>query len=125
MNCKKCNTQNEEEALFCRNCGIAIHETNVSDVRFKTSDMLLIIFLGITLILVIAQFYIQKYVENWIQSPVKILQAGLWIFQNVSFILIPLCIRDKTLKIVGLIITFLVVSYWIYKNVEFMTSINY
>ena len=122
MQCLRCNTQNEDGTKFCKNCGKNVtdrpsnHNTNS-----KFSDTLLIIFLALTFFSALAQFAIQTRVDNWYEGPTKYIQASLWILQNLSFILVPLSIKDTTLKIVGLIFTAVMIIYWIYGNVEFMT----
>ena len=122
MNCLRCNTPNEEGAKFCKNCGMDMTYTPSNEsTNYKSSDTFLIIFISIAFISAIAQFAIQKLVDNWYESPTKYIQASLWLLQNLSFILIPLAIRNKTLKIVGFIITAIMVIYWVYTNVEFMT----
>ena len=122
MNCLRCNTPNEEGAKFCRNCGMDMSYTpSKENVNSKSADTLLIIFISIAFISAIAQFAIQKLVDNWYESPTKYIQGSLWLLQNLSFILIPLSMKNKNLKIVGLIITVIMVIYWVYKNVEFMT----
>ncbi len=122
MNCLRCNTPNEEGAKFCRNCGMDMSYTpSKENVNSKSADTLLIIFISIAFISAIAQFAIQKLVDNWYESPTKYIQGSLWLLQNLSFILIPLSMKNKNLKIVGLIITVIMVIYWVYTNVEFMT----
>ena len=123
MNCLRCNTPNEERAKFCKNCGMDMTYTPSNEgTNSKSSDMFLIIFISVSFISAIAQFAIQNLVDNWYESPTKYIQASLWLLQNLSFILIPLAIRNKTLKIVGFIITAIMVIYWVYTNVKFMTS---
>ena len=122
MNCLRCNTPNEEGAKFCRNCGMDMSYTpSKENVNSKSADTLLIIFISIAFISAIAQFAIQKLVDNWYESPTKYIQGSLWLLQNLSFILIPLSMKNKNLKIVGLIITVIMVIYWVYTNVKFMT----
>lgn len=123
MNCLRCNTPNEEGAKFCKNCGMDMTYTPSNEsTNSKSSDTFLIIFISIAFISAIAQFAIQKLVDNWYESPTKYIQASLWLLQNLSFLLIPLAIKNKTLKIVGFIITAIMVIYWVYTNIEFMTS---
>jgi hypothetical protein len=121
MNCLRCNTPNEEGAKFCKNCGMDMTYTpSQENSNSKSSDTLLIIFISIAFISAIAQFAIQKLVHNWYESPTKYFQDSLWILQNLSFILIPLSIRNKTLKIIGIIITAIMVIYWVYSNIKWM-----
>ena len=87
MNCLRCNTPNEDGAKFCRNCGMDMSYTpSKENVNSKSADTLLIIFISIAFISAIAQFAIQKLVDNWYESPTKYIQGSLWLLQNLSFI---------------------------------------
>jgi len=121
MNCLRCNTPNEEGAKFCKNCGMDMTYVPSNEIaNSKTSDTLLVIFISIAFVSAIAQFAIQKLVTNWYESPTKYIYGSLWLLQNLSFILIPISIKNKTLKIIGLIITTIMIIYWVYSDVEFM-----
>ena len=122
MNCLRCNTPNEEGAKFCKNCGMDLHTTFESKANTKTSDTLLIVFVSIAFMTAVSQFAIQKLINNWYEGPTKYFQSSLWILQNLCFLLIPLAIRNKSLKIFGLIITLIMVIYWVYSNVDYMLS---
>ncbi len=121
MNCLRCNTENEEGVKFCKNCGMDMTFTpSKENTNSKLSDTFLIVFISIAVVCAIAQFAIQKLVDNWYESPTKYFQGSLWLLQNLSFILIPIAIRNKTLKIIGIIITAIMVIYWVYSNVKWM-----
>jgi hypothetical protein len=121
MNCLRCNTPNEEGAKFCRNCGMDLSYTpSKENANSKYADTLLIIFICIAFISATAQFAIQELVDNWYESPTKYIQGSLRLLKNLSFILIPLSMKNKNLKIVGIIITVIMVIYWVYTNVVFM-----
>jgi len=121
MNCLRCNTPNEEGAKFCKNCGMDMTYTpSYENTNSKSSDTFLIIFIAIAFVSAIAQFAIQKLVDNWYESPTKYFRGSLWLLQNLSFILIPIAIRNKTLKIIGIIITTIMVIYSVYSNVKWM-----
>jgi len=121
MNCLRCNTPNEEGAKFCKNCGMDMTYVPSNEIaNSKTSDTLLVIFISIAFVSAIAQFAIQKLVTNWYESPTKYIYGSLWLLQNLSFILIPISIKNKTLKIIGLIITTIMIIYWVYSSVKFM-----
>ena len=120
MNCLRCNTPNEDGVKFCKNCGMDLHTTFDNKANTKTSDTLLIVFVCIAFLTAVVQFAIQKLVDNWYDKPTKYYASALWILQNLCFILIPLAIRNKSLKIIGLIITLIMVIYWVYSNVDYM-----
>lgn len=118
MNCLRCNTENEEGAKFCKNCGVDMtYIPATENTSSKSSDTLLTIFIGVAFISTIAIFAIQKLVNDWYESPTKYIYSSLWLLQNLSFVLVPLSIKNKTLKIVGLIITAIMVIYHIYEYI--------
>lgn len=122
MNCLRCNIENEEGVKFCKNCGMDMaYIPSKENKNSKSSDTFLIICIAIAFVSAIAQFTIQKLFDNLLESPIKYVQASFWLLQNLSFILIPLSIKNKTLKIVGLIISAIMVIYWVYKNIEFIS----
>lgn len=120
MNCLHCNALNENDANFCKNCGAELHLSVEQVSNSKTPETLLLVFLLITFTTTAAQFGLQKIVDNWYQRPTRYIQGLLWIVQNLSFIMVPLAIKNKELKIVALVVTSALVIYWIYGNVEFM-----
>ena len=122
MNCLRCNTPNEAGAKFCRNCGTNLHTTFQANANNKTSDILLIIFVIIAFITTAVQFLIEKLADNWYESPTKYYYGALWILQNLCFILIPLAIKDKSIKIIGLIITMIIVAFWVYSSFDFIMN---
>jgi predicted amidophosphoribosyltransferase len=121
MYCPKCQSQNEENAQFCRNCGTNLHTPQVETKEDNTSSTLLFMYIAIMAISVLAQFEIQNLVDNWYEGVWKYVQGTLWLIQNLIFILIPLSIKNKALKIIGIVIAAILIIYWGYSNVEFMT----
>ena len=123
MNCLRCNTENEERAKFCKNCGMDMTYTPSNENSNSTSsDKLLITFLCIVFFVFISAFAIEKLVEDWYEGPFKYVGSSLLLLRNLSMILIPLSIKNKTLKVIGLIMTIIIVIYWVYGNVEYMMS---
>ena len=123
MNCLRCNSSNQEGSKYCKNCGSSMYYLpSGENSNSKLSDILLIIYIGIMLITVVSGYMIEILVPNWYESPTKYFRSILWILSNSCSILIPLSIRNKTLKIIGIIITSLLVIYWVYTNIEWMVS---
>ncbi len=120
MQCLNCNTHNDATANFCKHCGAELGTIFQSKKENKTSDHLLLAYIVITFIMAIAQFSIQRLFQNWFDAPIKYIQGFLWIIQNLSFIILPVLIKDRSLKAAGLVIASIAVLYWIYSNVEFM-----
>lgn len=118
MICPRCNTPNEVNTEFCKSCGMDLAYTR--SIKNNASDKFLIVFIGIAFIVAISQFAIQRLVGNWHEGSTKYIQSFLWLIQNLSFILVPLAIKNQTLKIVGFVISALMVIYWVYTTLEFM-----
>lgn len=118
MICPRCNAPNEANTEFCKSCGMDLAYTRSKET--KASDTLLIVFISIAFIAAISQFAIQRLVGNWHEGSTKYIQSFLWLVQNLSFILVPLAIKNQTLKIVGVVITSMMVIYWVYSTLEFM-----
>lgn len=123
MNCLHCNTPNESGSNFCNNCGADLtYTTNPKDRNSTTSDNLLFIFLCIIIFITVVQFAIDRLFPDWFNSPMRNVRGLLWMIQNMSYILIPLAIKDKNLKMAGLILTSIAVLYWLYGNVMMIVS---
>lgn len=43
--------------------------------------------------------------------------TGLWIINNISFLLLPFAIKNKAFKVIGFIITSILSLYWIIANI--------
>jgi hypothetical protein len=123
MNCLRCNTENEEGVKFCKNCGMDMTYTPSNENSNSTlSDKLLITYLCIAFFVFISTFAIDKLVDNPYEVPINYVRGSLRILGILSMILIPLSIKNKSLKIIGLILTIIMAIYWTYGTVEFMIS---
>lgn len=102
MNCLYCNKENENGAKFCKHCGIDMnYKPETEDKNKKLSDILLFVFIVTAFICQVARYIIIKCFDF---SSVEYLWTGLNIIGIFSYVLIPLSIKDKTLKIVGIVI---------------------
>jgi len=113
-------TPEAEKSLMQSLKKITSQAKNISKPDDRTADTLLIIFIIIAFISGIAQFSIQKLDTNWYEGATKYILGGFWILQNLSFMLIAIAIKNKPLKIAGIIIAVLLVSSWLYKNIVFL-----
>ncbi len=124
MNCLHCNAPNEDGAKFCKDCGKKIEFPPLyANTNNTSADIMLFIFLMVTIFLTLIQFAIEKLVDNLYMSPFAYFQGALWIFQNICFILIPLSIKNQTLKIIGIVVTVLLIIYWVVNNVIWMKNL--
>ena len=123
MNCLQCNTLNEEGAKFCKNCGIDMTYTPSNENKTsKSSDILLMTYLCMAFFILVSTFTLEILIEDWYDGPAKYIRGSLWVLSNLSMILIPLAIKNKALKVVGLIITIVIAFYYTYGNVGFMMN---
>jgi len=120
MNCPKCQTQNEESAQFCRNCGTNMHYFPEAKTNDKTSDLLVMIFLIYMFVSEIAWFTIQKLVDNWYEGTTKYIIIGINLIAGVAFILLGISIKNKTSKIFGIILASIYAIYIIYSNIDWL-----
>lgn len=122
MYCPKCQNQNEETAQFCRNCGTNLyfsqHETKTEN---DVSSTLLLVYILIAFFAAIVQLVIQRVfsISYW-ESPWRYIMGLIWIISNISMILPALAIKNKSLKIIGIIFAALMIIYHAYGNIEFM-----
>jgi hypothetical protein len=123
MNCLRCNTPNEEGAKFCKNCGMDMTYTPSNEnTNSKSSDTLLIIYLCIVFFTSVSGIAIEKLFDNWFEAPFKYIRGSIWILSILSMILIPLSIKNMSLKVVGLILTIVYIIYYVSMNVKFMIA---
>lgn len=119
MNCKKCQTPNEENAQFCKNCGTNLHFCpEINNNNSKKADILILIFLIATVVIGINQFAITKFVDHWWEEGLyKYCYAGLSIIRAFLYVLLGLAIKNKVAKIIGIILASLWATYLIYDNI--------
>jgi len=121
MNCPRCQTENEQNAQFCRNCGTNLHSIpSINQSGNKTLDVLVFISIAYWFVVNLANSIIQKLVVNWYDSPAKYFQ----IFTNILFaaipILIAVSIRNKGLKIVAIVLAALLSISILYSNIDWL-----
>lgn len=123
MKCTNCNTENNSGANFCKKCGLNLNKTNLTNKKDleSSSDNLLITYLCIAFITFISIRMINTFVDyRYGDSISKYVKSSIYIISNFSTILIPLAIKNKSLKIIGLILAIIVILYFTYINVEIM-----
>ena len=116
MNCPKCETDNEENAKFCINCGAGFY----GNLENKTIDILVFIAVSIWMVITFANFTIQKIVPNWYETPAKYFQMGTNFIYAVLPIVFAFSIRNKTLRIIALVCSALLSVNIIYSTLEWM-----
>ena len=122
MNCPKCQKENEANALYCNQCGTPIGKVKKSGIDY--SALMLFIFILIELFSSIFRLLITFIGDSLFDNPytTTIIQMVIGILTSICFILIPLAIKNLTLKIICLIITVLLIIYWVSNSI--MSIIN-
>jgi hypothetical protein len=122
MYCQKCQTQNEESAQFCRNCGANLRYTQTeTKTGNDVSSTLLLVYILITFFAAVVQLVIQRVfsIPYW-EGGWKYVMGLIWLISNISLILPALAIKNKSLKIIGIIFAAIVIIYHVYGNIEFL-----
>jgi hypothetical protein len=122
MNCPKCTTENDQSTKFCKNCGTNLQPKPVVEASANSnlSDIFLIIYLGLTIIVAFGEFAIKQLDPIWYLSSARYLLGFLWIIHNASAILLPLSIKNKLMKLLGIIFTSILIIYWIYGHIKWL-----
>ena len=122
MNCPKCQKENEANALYCNQCGTPIGKVKKSGIDY--SAIMLFIFILIELFSSIFRLLITFIGDSLFDNPytTTIIQMVIGILTSICYILIPLAIKNLTLKIICLIITVLLIIYWVSNSI--MSIIN-
>jgi len=118
MYCPSCQSQNEKNAQFCKNCGTKLFYAQEQNPDSNVSSVILIVWIGIVFFVGIISAAIQSLVDEWYAVPTKYVMICLNIIANVSHILPALAIRNKTLKIIGIVLVSIIVIYWVYRQIE-------
>lgn len=119
MTCPKCITDNETDALFCKNCGTNLNSGfSTKKDHNKTMEILVFISIAYWFAMDFLNLIIRQLINNWYDSPFKYFQ----IFTNLIYaaipILIALSIKTKGLKIPAIIFAALTSCYILYSNFE-------
>lgn len=123
MNCAKCSVSNDQDALFCKNCGTAFYpEKQTRKKDYKVFDILLFVSIAYWFVMDLINLTIRNFVENWYEGPIKYLQIGASLIYAVVPVFIAISIRTFGLKIPAIIIAALLSSYIIYINMDWLFS---
>lgn len=120
MYCQKCQTQNGESAQFCKNCGTNLHYTQEFKGKNDMSNILLIAYIIGVLILDLTQIALRELFDVWHDEQMKYVYIAVTMLRNIVFVLPALAIKDKTLKIIGIVVASLLIAYWWYSNIVFL-----
>ena len=116
MNCPKCNRENEDSALFCRYCGSSLKPVEMKESNI--SNVILLIWVILTGVFNVGTYLYTTFYDNWYEDG-RGFYVALQIMQNLIMILPSLAIKDKTLKIIGILISACLIIWWIVGNIQF------
>jgi len=118
MICPKCNRENEDGALFCRHCGSSMNPVQ-NPKESNISSVLILVWVIAVAVLSLATYCYTRFIDNW-YSDAKTGYVILQLIHNVVMILPALAIKNKVMKIVGIIVMSLMIIWWIVQNIQFM-----
>lgn len=130
MKCPTCNRENEESAKYCRYCGSPIHPAEMKDSN--TSSIILFIWIIATCVINIVSSKIWAYrgevyygedVEYDLITKLTFLFIILNIIGNLIHLLPAFAIKNKSLKIVGIIVMSIMEIWWIVKDIQWAISL--
>lgn len=115
MKCPKCNHENEDGAMFCRHCGSSMNP--VPQKESNTSSMIILIWIIAIIVFDLIIYFYRLFVDNWWEGGGRIGYTALCIIGNCFYILPALTIKNKTIKIIGIILSILLILWWIATNI--------
>ena len=85
-------------------------------------DLLLIFVLGFMLVGGVLTYVFQRVFHEWFRPPLYFIQVGFNFLFAVTPVLFSLTIRDKNLKVIGLVISILLALFNIGTNIFYMIT---
>lgn len=123
MECSKCNSINEQDALFCKNCGKSFFSDEAPSKKNRnTFDVLLFISITYWFVMDMVNLLIRNLDGNWYDSPFKYLQIGTNMIYSAIPIFIALSIKKTGLKIPAIIFAAIISIYILYTNIDWLFS---
>ena len=123
MYCPKCQNQTEDGAQFCRNCGTSLRYAPEQKQDNDASSIMLLVYILILFINTLFQFVITEVSEFQMET-FKYVLGLMWIISNISLFLPALAIKNKPLKIVGIIFASIWIIYHVIQNIQWMLAFN-
>lgn len=120
MNCLKCNAKNGENSNFCIKCGNPILKLQKVVISNSNSDIYIMLFLILTLILELTQHAIVKFVDEWWEGTSYTFYLGIYIVYGFLFILLPFSIKNKAYKTIGFVLAIILTFVIIFRSISDM-----
>ncbi len=118
MNCLRCNTENDEAAKFCKNCGfdLTYSPTNNGANNNKYQTLLIVIGLFIVFETFIWTTYRLFFIDYW--KPIRYFSLAMSILFNFIPIIIGIIVNNKTAKILLIVLGAIVLIASIYSQIK-------
>ena len=122
MICPKCHHENENGSMFCRYCGASMNP--VPENESNTSSIIIFVWIIAVGVLSIITTLYTKFVDNWYEGSSRMVYIGIQIIHNIVMILPAFAIKNKTLKIVGIILMAGLIIWWVFDNISWALEYN-
>lgn len=122
MICPKCHHENENGSMFCRYCGASMNP--VPENESNTSSIIIFVWIIAVGVLSIITTLYTKFVDNWYEGSSRMVYIGIQIIHNIVMILPVFAIKNKTLKIVGIILMAGLIIWWVFNNISWALEYN-
>ena len=116
MICPKCNRENEEGAMFCRYCGSSMNP--VPEKESNISSILILVWIIALVLLNITYYLCAKFDMG---SP-KTVYVGIQSIKDIIMILPAFAIKNRTLRIIGIILMSCLILWLMYGNITWALS---
>jgi hypothetical protein len=123
MNCPKCKQENAMGTLYCKHCGSNLLQSSIA--TFDQSSLFIGIYILITIGFTLIDAILPILSDSLgleLRSIHTLMSLGN-ILGNISFILLPLAIKDRLLKIIGIVVSIPFILYWVYTNFQHIIRI--
>lgn len=117
MNCPKCNRENDNGAMFCRYCGAPMCPNKNSEDS-NLSSVLIFVWVLLIGVFSVSRWVYTTYVDEW-YTEARLGYVILSILQDLSILLPVFAIKNLSLKVVGMVVTFMLLVWWIVLDVKF------
>ena len=107
--------------MFCIRCGSPMRQVENNNV--DTSSILLFIWIIFYFVANLTIVLIQKSNANWYEDSTKMVIFLIYIAQDISYLLPAFAIKYKPIKILAIIVTFIMVTWWIIQNIQWIKSL--
>jgi|GEM_PF-4484956 len=120
MICPNCKKENEEGASFCRHCGASMNVSAKKEKETDSSSILILLWIAITIVTYLVNLFIVVAYDNWDEGVSLLIYVCMQILSNIAMILPVLAIKNKSMRITGIVIMSLFVLWMIKRNINWL-----